>query len=59
MTGIATSILAKEVEIEQAVIEEEKNCPMIIWIDTSGSKHGSPEAIAKALTLYLSTQAKK
>lgn len=59
MAGIATEYVEQEVEIEQTVIEEDKKGPMIICIDTSGSMHGSPETIAKALTLYLSTQAKK
>lgn len=59
MAGIATEYIDQEIEIEQAVIEEDKKGPMIICIDTSGSMHGSPETIAKALTLYLSTQAKK
>lgn len=59
MAGIAAEYIDQEIEIEQAVIEENKKGPMIICIDTSGSMHGSPETIAKALTLYLSTQAKK
>lgn len=33
--------------------------PMIICLDTSGSMHGQPELIAKAITLYLSMQALK
>ncbi len=31
--------------------------PMILCLDTSGSMHGQPELIAKAMTLFLSTQA--
>lgn len=33
--------------------------PMIICLDTSGSMHGQPELIAKAITLYLAIQAMK
>ena len=42
-----------EVEEERLieVEEEEKLGPMIICVDTSGSMQGSPEAIAKAVTL--------
>ena len=33
--------------------------PMVVCLDTSGSMHGQPELIAKAIVLYLSTQAMK
>lgn len=33
--------------------------PMIVCLDTSGSMHGQPELIAKAICLYLSIQALK
>ncbi|NHB58373.1 VWA domain-containing protein [Acinetobacter sp. 194] len=33
--------------------------PMVICLDTSGSMHGQPELIAKAMTLYLAMQAMK
>lgn len=33
--------------------------PMIVCLDTSGSMHGQPELIAKAITLYLAIQGMK
>lgn len=33
--------------------------PMVLCLDTSGSMHGQPELIAKALTLFLAMQAMK
>ena len=33
--------------------------PMVLCLDTSGSMHGQPELISKAITLYLSMQAMK
>lgn len=33
--------------------------PMVVCLDTSGSMHGQPELIAKAIVLYLATQAMK
>lgn len=41
------------VEVE----EEEKLGPIIICVDTSGSMQGSPETIAKAVTLFMATRA--
>lgn len=46
------------IESTQAVTEREELGPMILCIDTSGSMNGSPETIAKAIALYLSTRAK-
>lgn len=46
-----------EEEITAEVEEEEKLGPVIICIDTSGSMQGSPETIAKAVTLYMATRA--
>jgi len=37
--------------------EEEQLGPIIICIDTSGSMQGSPETIAKAITLFMATRA--
>lgn len=37
--------------------EEEKIGPMIVCVDTSASMHGTPEAIAKAITLTLANKA--
>lgn len=58
MAGLTESTRTEEIEKQQAVTENNKG-PLIICIDTSGSMHGQPETIAKALALYLSTQAKK
>ena len=48
-----------EIEKEQLiqVTTEEKLGPIIICVDTSGSMQGSPETIAKAVTLYMATRA--
>ena len=47
-----------EIEDNNTVINEENLGPMILCIDTSGSMQGEPEYIAKAMALYLATQAK-
>lgn len=47
-----------EVEEERMVeVEEEEAGPVIICVDTSGSMKGSPETVAKAVTLYMATRA--
>lgn len=46
-----------EEEITAEVEEEEKLGPVIICIDTSGSMQGSPETVAKAVTLFMATRA--
>ena len=55
--------LTQEQEIEEEkkvqVSEEEEMGPIIICVDTSGSMQGPPEDIAKALTLYMATRAKR
>ena len=58
MEGIQNNLL--EIEEEQTILsfEEEKLGPIIICVDTSGSMSGSPEIIAKAVSLYLATRAK-
>ena len=57
MEGTAASAIDIEEEITAEVKEEEKLGPIIICIDTSGSMRGSPETIAKAVTLYMTTRA--
>ncbi len=49
----------REIEEEQMreVEEEEEFGPIIICVDTSGSMHGSPETVAKAVTLFMATRA--
>lgn len=48
-------------KVEEAVMTdidyEEKLGPIIICVDTSGSMHGSPENIAKAITLVMAARA--
>lgn len=47
-----------EIENEELIeTEEEKLGPIIICVDTSSSMSGSPETIAKAVTLYVATRA--
>ena len=57
MEGIQTN--SHEIEEERLieVEEKEKLGPMIICVDTSGSMQGSPETIAKAVTLFMATRA--
>lgn len=44
---------------EQRTSESEKMGPMVICLDTSGSMHGMPETIAKAVALYMATKARE
>ena len=48
-----------EVEVETTVLEDETKGPLIICVDTSGSMHGAPETIAKAVTLLMTSKAKQ
>jgi len=57
MQGISESIKKIEEEKLIEVSEEEQKGPIIICVDTSGSMQGSPETIAKAITLYMATKA--
>jgi uncharacterized protein with von Willebrand factor type A (vWA) domain len=59
MQGIQENILKVEEDKIVNISEEDKLGPIIICVDTSGSMSGSPEMIAKAVTLYLATRAKK
>ena len=56
-----TGYLIADVAIEENGLvegwEEKKAGPMIICVDTSGSMHGQPETIAKAVTLYMAMAA--
>jgi len=57
MQGMSEDI--KDVQ-EEKLVEisgDEKKGPIIICVDTSGSMQGSPETIAKAITLYMATKA--
>lgn len=57
MEGV--QVRSHEVEEERMieVEEEEKLGPIIVCVDTSGSMTGSPETIAKAITLFMATHA--
>ncbi len=48
-----------EIEEDQSVETIEEKGPMILCIDTSGSMHGEPENIAKAMALFLANKAKQ
>ena len=48
-----------EIEEDQSVEEIQEKGPMILCIDTSGSMHGEPENIAKAMALFLANKAKQ
>ncbi len=57
MEGMQTRSYDVEEEHIIEVEEEEKLGPIIICVDTSGSMQGSPETIAKAVTLFMATRA--
>ena len=57
MKGMQPSSHEVEEETVTEVAEEEKLGPIIICVDTSGSMQGSPETIAKAVTLFMATRA--
>ena len=58
MVGLAQVHEHAHVEQELRVAEPRKLGPMVICVDTSGSMEGMPETVAKAVVLYLATQAK-
>lgn len=47
-----------EIMVEQEISEDDKLGPIILCVDTSASMQGTPEHIAKAMALYLGSQAK-
>ena len=57
MEGMQTNSHEVEEQHTTEVEEEEKLGPIIICVDTSGSMQGSPETIAKAVTLFMATRA--
>lgn len=59
MVGLQQQTTEIEVEEEHAYSEDEEQGPMILCIDTSGSMHGRPETIAKAVSLFLTTKARE
>lgn len=48
-----------ECTVEQSVSELDKMGPMVICLDTSGSMHGMPETIAKAVAMYMAAKARE
>ena len=59
LEGTQTKNNEYEVEVETTVLEDENKGPLIICVDTSGSMQGSPETIAKAVTLLMTSKAKQ
>lgn len=57
MEGMQTRSYDVEEEHMIEVEEKEKLGPIIVCVDTSGSMQGSPETIAKAVTLFMATRA--
>lgn len=57
MEGVSEERIEIEEKKLTKVSEEENLGPIIICVDTSGSMSGSPETIAKAVTLYMATRA--
>lgn len=58
MSGLQLVGEQNECVTEQYTSETEKMGPMVICLDTSGSMHGMPETIAKAVALYMATKAR-
>ncbi|MDQ6989105.1 MAG: VWA domain-containing protein, partial [Mariprofundaceae bacterium] len=59
MQGIAARKKALDIEKKIDINEKEGMGPMIICVDTSGSMQGTPETIAKAITLFMASHAIK
>lgn len=59
MQGILHIDTQADVEDEQSVKDADELGPMVICIDTSGSMSGTPETIAKAISLFLATKARE
>ena len=57
--GYASETVSKTEEKEKDIEKKEKKGPIIVCVDTSGSMSGTPENIAKALTLCLASMAHK
>lgn len=46
-------------DVDRQVTESNSMGPMVICVDTSGSMHGMPETIAKAVALFMASKAKE
>lgn len=59
MQGLQATKLHTETEEDQQSSDKEKQGPIILCIDTSGSMMGAPETIAKAMALFMTAKAKE
>jgi uncharacterized protein with von Willebrand factor type A (vWA) domain len=59
LEGIKKEHYEEEIEEVKEISEDDKMGPIILCVDTSGSMSGSPETIAKAISLYIATRAIK
>lgn len=59
MEGLQTAQVQIEIEEDQTTRDADKLGPMILCIDTSGSMKGTPETIAKAVTLFMASKARE
>lgn len=59
MEGLQTAQIQIEIEDDQTTRDADKQGPMILCIDTSGSMQGTPETIAKAVTLFMASKARE
>lgn len=59
MRGLQLLGEKKEFVAEQPTSETDKMGPMVICVDTSGSMHGMPETVAKAVALFITTKARE
>ncbi len=57
MEGTQLKETSMEEEVLVKVEDKEEHGPIIICVDTSGSMQGTPETIAKAITLFMATRA--
>ncbi|TQK06960.1 VWA domain-containing protein [Herbaspirillum sp. SJZ107] len=59
MQGIQRIHRHVETEEERRIQEAEQHGPMMICVDTSGSMNGTPETVAKAVTLFLAAKSRE
>ena len=59
MQGLELVTQDLEEEVEVTVNDTDTLGPMVLCIDTSGSMHGTPESIAKAVALFMATKAQE
>ena len=59
MQGLQAWHTEVDIEEERTTREADKQGPMILCIDTSGSMQGMPETIAKAVALFMASKARE